>query len=107
MAPLVLGWAERTTPERHPWRTTSRTVPYVPYTCLVRPVQLGQLRAQLLTNNLYLANHFEFLHARLENARSLHTKFYTTAPIDTCSRNLCREPSVKKRFECDWIVISY
>jgi hypothetical protein len=50
-----LGWAERTTPDRHPWRTTSRTVPYVPYTCPVRPVQLGQLGAQLLTNGLYLA----------------------------------------------------
>ena len=35
-----LGRAVRSTAVRHPWRTTARTSPYVPYVSAVRPVRL-------------------------------------------------------------------
>ena len=99
----TLGWAERTTPERHPWRTTSRTVLYVPYTCPVRPVQLGQFPHYICNVFivLYLANHIRILTCLAwKCTKFTHTNFLIDS--DTCSRQWCREPRAKIDLNATW-----
>ena len=77
----------------------ARTAPLaydVPYSS-VRPVHLSRTArtaglVPLLTFSSVCTSRIilEFLHAWLGNARSLHTKFYTIGPIDTCSRKCSR-----------------